>query len=281
MSLQAGFAEIEITPPVGKRIIGWIREVVSEEILDPLFARVAVLQSGRQRMAFVQMDTLSVRWTTTNRIRKMVQKRYGFPGKKVMVSATHNHAGPAVANAGMVRRDDEYVDALVEKIAACFGQALDRLQAAEIGFGSCLEFDVGYNRRVVMRDGRVKTHGNFNNPDSLCFESPIDPEVGVIALRKNSGKVMGTIVNFTCHPTHHGSAGKITAGFPGVLAHTMKARGCPVTLFLNGAAGNIHTRNPVTGEDKSMQEAGTRLAEDVTRILDDMELAIKVRLGKR
>ena len=98
MTLQAGFADIDITPPVGTHKIGWLMDIVSERVLDPLYARVAVFERGPEAVAFIQLDTLAIRWTQVQDIRARIASRYKFPGSHIMVSATHNHAGPAVAS---------------------------------------------------------------------------------------------------------------------------------------------------------------------------------------
>jgi len=281
MSLRAGFAEIDITPPVGTRIAGWIKEIISTEILDPLHARVAILECDGETIAFVQLDTLSVRWTITNRIRDAVKERYGYPGERIMVSATHNHAGPAISGAGLVQRDDAFAGKIIEAVVDSFGKALERMQDAEIGMGSVFEFNVARNRRVVMRDGTVRTHGRFDTPDALYVEGPIDPEVAVIAVRNKDKQLLGCLVNFACHATHHGSDGKLSAGFPGALANEMKERGCPCTLFLNGAAGNMHFSNPMAPRRKthSEQRLGGRLAKDVGKVLRGMKFRNSVNLS--
>ncbi|KPK79276.1 MAG: hypothetical protein AMJ81_13485, partial [Phycisphaerae bacterium SM23_33] len=168
-------------------------------------------------------------------------------------------------------------------VVSVFGQALAGLQLAEIGFGRAFEFDVPHNRRVVMRDGTVRTHGNFSDPQALCFEGPIDPEVAVLAARPaGGGPLLGMLVNFACHPTHHGPDGALSAGYPGVLAREMKSPGCPVTMFLQGAAGNIHTADPARGgADRTMEEVGKMLADDAAAALEKMEFTGRVRLGCR
>ena len=279
MSLHAGFAEIDITPPVGTHKAGWLKRIVSDSVIHPLYARAAVLEVSPDRIAFIQLDTLSIRWTQVNEIRQGIERAYGFPGAHIMVAATHNHAGPAVANVGAVRRDEEYVRTLVNKCVRVFGEALSKRQEAEIGFGHVCEFEVAHNRRVVMRDGTTRTHGDFSNPNALCIEGPIDPEVAVLAARAPDGKLLGGLVNFACHPTHHGGDGALSAGFPGVLAAEMKRRVCPVTLFLNGASGNIHTTNPATGTGMGMEEAGRHLADDAVKALAQMRFQREVALG--
>lgn len=278
--LNAGFAEVDITPPVGTEKIGWLVKIVSDRVLDPLFARVAVLDSGSDRLAFIQLDLLSIRWTDVRAIRARMESRHGFPGSHIMVSATHNHAGPAVGNVGDSRRDAGYVESLVEKCAQAFGVALAGMQPAEAGFHHVFEAEVGYNRRVIMRDGTARCQELFSqNPDCLCIEGPVDPEVAVLALRRPGGALLGCLFNFACHPTHHGEGTKLSAGFPGLVCRQMKNHGCPVTLYLNGAGGNIITTDFVSGRSLSLEEAASRLTADACRALKVMTFQPDAKLG--
>jgi hypothetical protein len=272
--LRAGFAEVDISPPIGTTKIGWLRHQTIERVLDPIYARAVVIEadaSGGGKVGFIALDTLSVRWTTTRQIRERIEREWKFPGQNVMVSATHNHGGPAVATAGEAKRDDRYVATLIDKCVALFGEALRRREPAQIGFASVFEFSVARNRRVVQRDGTTRCHGRFSEPGSLYTEGPIDPEVGVLAVQSLEGKPLGVLTNFACHPAHLGGDDQLTAGWPGVFAREMKARGWPVPLFLQGAAGEMHTSDPETGMDLSMEEAGKVIAEDTLRAIADME----------
>ncbi|MCZ7646455.1 MAG: hypothetical protein M5U26_14415 [Planctomycetota bacterium] len=268
MSLRAGFAEIEITPPIGTHKIGWLKVITPARVRDPLFARVAVLESAGSPLAFVQLDTLSVRWTTANEIRTRVRERYGFPPERILVAATHNHGGPAVACAGVVPRDDAYLATLVEKVISAFGQALEAREPAELGLGRGVNFGVGNNRRVIMRDGTVKTHGTFKDPGALCLEGPLDPELVAVGLRRPGGAWLGALVNYALHPTHFGGEDVFTAGWPGAMANALKARGVPFTLFLNGAFGNMSHSDPAQpGRAFGMEEVGGALAETAWQAL--------------
>jgi len=271
MGLRAGFAEIEITPPVGTHKIGWLREIVSEQILSPLYARVALFSTPAEQIALVQLDTLFIAWPEVASIRAGVERSYGFPGPHIMVSATHNHAGPAVTHAGDVQKDEAYAEFLVSQVVKAFGHAYASLAEAEIGFGRVAEWRVAHNRRVVVRDGTVRTHGTFDDPEALWIEGPIDPEVAVIAVRDANQNPLGTIVNFACHPTHHGGDASIDAGYPGVLAGRLRKHGWPVTLFLNGASGNVHTADPAArGKSLSAETVGALLAQDVQSALENV-----------
>jgi len=280
VAVRAGFAEVDITPPVGTLKIGWLRKIVSTAVVDPLFARLAVLESGGERIGFVQLDTLSVRWSFAQLIRRRLAERYGLPGGNVMVSATHNHAGPAVANVGEVPRDEGYCAELADRIVAAFGEAVDRLGPVELGFANVTEWTVSHNRRFVTRDGTCLTHARPDNPSILFVEGPIDPELAVIAARRPDGALAGLIVNFTCHPVHLGGGPELSAGYPGFVAQRLKeSAGSPVSLFLNGACGNISPGPASQPGGLHAHEIGGRLVEDVRAALAKMTFRADVSLG--
>lgn len=282
MSLKAAFSEIDITPEIGTKKAGWLQfdsTDVSDTIRDNLFARVAILQTEETRIAFISLDILSIRWTQTSHIRKRIEELSEFPGANIMICATHNHAGPATVNLGDARRDEKYLRFLEEAVVRAFQKALEGLQEARLGFGHTYEWEAAYNRRVVMRDGTARMKGSFSDPASLAIEGPIDPEVAVIAVQSTGGEKLGTIVNFACHPIHHGGDTVISAGFPGALASEMKARGWPGTLFLNGAAGNLAHGDPSgIHEEKTLEQMGAVLAHDVERVIETLAYSSKVVL---
>jgi hypothetical protein len=106
----------------------------------------------------------------------------------------------------------------------------------------------------------------------LFVEGPIDPEVAVLGVRRKAGgTLMGCLMNFACHLAHHGGGTAFSAGFPGVIARALKSDGCPVTLYLNGASGNVHTSDPSRGgQDLNMECAGGLLAETARRVLGSL-----------
>lgn len=279
--LRAGFAETDISPPPGTRKIGWNNQNYGKRVIDPLFAKAAVFESGEGRAAFVGLDLLFVHRDQTAEIRKRIEAKTGFPGGAIMVGATHNHASPAI-EADLYPRDDTYVESMIEKAVAAFVQAWEGRQPAEIGFASVAEWTVGYNRRVVYRDGTTRCHGSFKDSNALMFEGPVDPEVAVLAVRSKEGKLLGTIVNFACHPCHHGGDDAFSAGYPGQLAKAMKEKGCPVTLFLQGAGGNIHHADPSgQNKEKSMEECGQALAADAEKAIAAMKFRPAAKLAAR
>src|SRR5688572_17504752 len=190
-----------------------------------------------------------------------------------MVAATHNHAGP----------DRNYIESLTGRIVEAFGDALARQEDVRVGVGRRFNFTFPENRRVVLREGIVKTHGSFADPRSLFVEGPVDPELSVLAVRTTAGEPLGCVVNFTMHPTEWGWDTTFSAGWPGVLASELKRRGYGTPLFFNGALGNIAVVRP-NGEGSSpdMETIGRGLADDVARAVEGIgEFRRDLRVGGR
>ena len=227
----------------------------------------------------VALDTLSVSRAHVTEIRRAIDQMTGLRGAAVMVAATHNHAGPALVRVGDVAADQSYRDLVTSAVVAAVMDAEGRTEEAEIGVARAAETSVPHNRRVVFRDGLVRTHGSLQDPDALHIEGPIDPIVTTIGVRSTAGRWLGVIVNFTCHPTHHGDDEYFSAGFPGVMSARLAEVGVPTALFLNGALGNVHWIDPVRPDDvRGMDEIGSILATIAQRGLASMTWRSHLRL---
>ena len=274
VEFRAGFAEVDITPPKGTPRQGWNSKLVGDDAIDPLFVRAAAFQAGEDTpVAVISLDVALISAADTAAIRRKIQEKFGLAGDRVMVAATHNHAGPAMIDEALPR-DEGYIKKMVDASAEAVGKALASRGPSEMAVGTAFEFDVATNRRVLMRDGTVRTHGSFSDPMALGFEGPIDPEVGLLVFRGPDMAIKGAMLNFACHPTHHGGDPFFSAGYPGVVATELKKRGIPIALFLQGAAGNISYDEPRGGPVKTKEQIGTILADDALKSLKKVKWEI-------
>jgi len=268
MRFLAGFAIADITPLPGIKKLGWMKDITTESILDPLAARAAVFEKDGAAIGFISLDVLMVHWSDVDEIRRRIEEQYGFAGRDIMICATHNHAGPATIRLTPVERDQAYVDFLVQRCCEVFGRAIDNRQPAVLRYGSAMEFDVAFNRRTVMRDGTVRTQVAFSDTDALHLEGPADSELGAWLVSSPAGEPIGAMVHFTCHPVDHGGDGVISAGWPGALSRQIEASHAPVCLFLNGAYGNIINNDFQRRHRLSMDETANRLHSAFCRALE-------------
>ena len=115
---QAGFCELDITPPIGTIIPGYFHARYSQGVLDPLYARACVIRQGDGYAAFVTADCCGLYRCVTDEVRRRVAEQTPIPPERVMVMATHTHSGGPTLNWGEeVRIDPVYLESFVKKLA--------------------------------------------------------------------------------------------------------------------------------------------------------------------
>lgn len=250
--LEVGFSQMEITPPLGAIMTGPSLPVnVGTE--DPLMARTLVARSGGKTIAIVSLDLVKIRRDLADAAIAEASKRTGIDRDTILICPTHNHSSPFVPMGG--EKNKNYLSTLPGLIADSIEQAYKARQAAHMFLGRSLVYEGHHNRRVMSKaDGLVlnawlkKLNDLEQTPQVLGTEGPIDPELWLARFDALDGRVLGTLVNFTCHPHHRDRARLKTwsADFPGVIAgHIAKEYGKEtVSVFTQGCSGNI---NP-TGE---------------------------------
>lgn len=273
-SLRAGAARVDITPPPGVDLWGYFdRAGPATGTLDPLFARVLVLDDGRQTIALITLDLgrsfgpPQIAWLR-DKARRQHQVR------EVMLIASHTHSGPVI--------EDSYDDGVpewerraLEKIADSIGEAVSKLKPARIGVGLG-QTVIGHNRRVAQSDGSIKMLWRNSTGQQTGM---IDPTVGVIRVDDAQGNPMAILVNYACHPVIFGPDNlRYSADYPGAMAKFVEAsfansahpESQPICFFLQGAPGDINPlmdKTPLPENADAVKiEVGEQLGKEVTRV---------------
>lgn len=269
--LKAGVAKVDITPPTGVLMWGYFdRLTPARGTLDPLYARVLVLEAGGTRLALVDLDLgRAFGPASIQRIRDSARQSAGI--SYVIVMATHTHAGPVVM--------DEYPDgtpawetAAIGKIGTAIDDAEHSAVEAKLGTGYG-ETYIGYNRRQVNADGTVTMI--WQNAERHPT-APVDPTVSVLRVDTMDGKPLAVLVNYACHPVIFGADNlDFSADFPGVMTQTVEGAfskaglTAPLTFFLQGAPGDINVFDAGTPRDKAVEKrdwSGQHLGEEAERV---------------
>lgn len=256
-SFKAGFAERDITPGIGMERPGGYGKVLHTRFHDPCKVRAAVFDDGKRKIAIVGVDALFIPRAVALAARAEITKLTAIPPVAVMIGATHSHSSGPVGMVQPGQFDDAPEDirklAYEESSLADAGYLLrvtqEIIQAvrvadtarvpAQLGFGSGHEEKAAFNRRMRMKNGQTWTMPGLRNPDILGYAGPIDPEVGVLGAWDASGRLIGSIVNFSCHATT--SPGGISANWIYFMERTLQGAldsRAPV-VFLAGACGDI------------------------------------------
>lgn len=251
--LRVGVAQVEITPPLGIPMAGYYHERGADGVIDPLHCKAVVIESEGVRAAFVALDLIEVTRSITDQARAEIEKTAGIRGDHVMISATHTHTAPVLAERGSRSENQggsrslsvDYTESLPAQIAQAVRLAVDKLEPAQLraARGSCE--DLTFNRRYYMRDGSVGWNPGKLNPDIVMPAGPSDAEVGILVVEKPSAQgpaqTIATCVNFAMHTDTCGGS-KISADWPGAVSRVLAGyHGAEhLTLVTLGTCGNLN-----------------------------------------
>jgi hypothetical protein len=298
-ALRAGAAQVDITPRAGTQLAGDIgRRRPAELVIDPLFAKALVLESGARKICLVSLDLTAVSTRCADEIRRRAHEELGFESGAVMVHDVQNHAAPALGNFMLSDRaphippehswlrggDEDYEPIAIERIVEAIRQANSALEPVRVGAASGIEGRVAFNRRFVMRDGTTSTHPAPGSPLIRHVEGPVDPELGVICFATESLRMVALLLHFTCHPCHGYPHRFVIGDWPGVWCENMQqvyGHGV-VPLVINGCCGNIHHRNHLDPHQvDDYRQMGQILTETSHEVLKGMTYRDDVQLDWR
>ena len=253
--LQAGAAEVDITPPIGFPMWGYgaRHDAPSLGVLDPLFARAVVLSAGKEKVAVVSLDLgRAPTRQSMAAIRKKIKDAAGI--EHVFLVASHTHHGPVIELDNWPPKNS-YVRQLEVKLADVIIKAAKDERPARLGVAS---------RQIDMN----------RNRHSKLAQRPVDQELIVVRIEDDGGKVIAHLVNFAAHAVMANSKDrKFSADYPGTMAQLVeKETGVPC-LFLQGAAGDL---SPNPGKTPGPDKFGQALGKEVL----DLAKTIRCTVGK-
>jgi neutral ceramidase len=275
--LKAGFGSADITPEPGAQMPGGFNKNLSKGVRDPLYAVACVVTDGTTPLALVGIDALFIGKHTVKEARALIRERTNIPESNVLVGASHAHTGGPILDCLGSDEDPAYSARVAKAIAKAVEDAWKSAKPCELAVGTGTEATLAYNRRFLMKDGREITHpgkpGTPHHAEIVQPAGPIDPDLGVLAVRAPGGAIAGLVVHFTCHVTVIGGSG-YSADYPGFLRKHLKARyGEAVeVVFLQGCCGDItQVDNRSTAREFGPEHAdlmGQKLAAEAVRAIN-------------
>jgi hypothetical protein len=288
---RAGFAERDITPDIGMEMPGNYGKSYHRTFHDPCKVRAVVFDDGKQRVALVGIDLLFVTQHLVTDSRAEIQRRCGIKPECVLIGASHSHssgpigmsepgdyndASPLVkhlATEKSVVSNPGYTQLLKRQIVEAVVNADMARDAAKLAVGYGYEDQVAFNRRFRMKNGLSFTHPGAGNPDIVAPAGPIDPQVGVAGVWDLKGRLLGCLVNFSCHATT--SPGGISANWIGTMEQVLRRATGDAALpvvFLQGACGDVTqvdnlTRLQNPGAEEWCEMVGGRIGAEAYKTL--------------
>lgn len=264
---KAGYAQVAITPHVPVRMAGYSSRVeLSKGMALDLFANALVLEdAGGHRAALVTTDLLGIRADIAAAIVAKVPEVAGLDVTRIVISASHTHAGPALSlddvpgpgvTSDQAAATAAYTRALVDTLAALIGDAAARLAPARLFTGTGVAH-FAMNRREFTADGVILGV----NP-----RGPVDRSVPVLRVDDESGRPRVVLFSYACHNTtltgDNFDIGGDYAGFAQAEVERDLSGVQAMYMAGTGADANPYPRGTV----ELARQHGEELAQEVVRV---------------
>jgi hypothetical protein len=268
----AGAGKADITPPKKKGVYmaGYQSNRRSTGVLDPLSARCALVDDGRETVVFVSVDLIGLFYDDIADVRHLVSTEHG---DAVIVTSVHNHEGPDTM--GIWGKSPFYTIPVKTGIDPDYQRFLkDRM-------AKCV-FDAAQSARpATFRAGAAEVpEGISENYRKTGFK---ENTMTLLEAVDAAGKSIFTLANWPMHVEALDEGNNlISADWAGVMYREFEKNHDGVLVYLQGALGGMIAPRmskyaPQHEKRRFMEVAGRVVAETARRGLDGGAEKVEVR----
>ena len=272
--LKAGFARVDMTPPLGTPLAGYFEMRYADGVLDPLSLNALALNDGEKTIVIITSDVLMIRMDVCNTLREMISERTGVPADHILINSLHPHTslriGGRVGKGSPVVTDQAYLNVFYRKFCDVAQMAISDL--ADATFSTAVQHavaDISFVRRYYLKEGRLVTNPFDQTPDQI--QGPAaksDNDVRLVRFVREGAKDIA-LVNFATHPDVIGGT-KISADWPGFVRRFVEEGQNAHCIFMNGFQGDTnHINFMVKKEDRFPNGKRYLHAEYMGRVVAD------------
>lgn len=230
----AGFARLDVTPPLGVYIGGGWNARYGEGVLDPLYVNAVAFGDGEKSAVLLVLDNLGLYGPKGPVWPVEIAEKVGIPADSVILCCTHSHTTPAVGN------DKQYDEWLFRRLCDAATLALnDRKPVSDVQWVEERAEGMAFVRRYVLEDGTVMTNPAGSYLDLIVGPAcENDDTMRVIRiLREDASEI--ALVNFQAHPDNIGG-NWYSADYPGAFRNKVEQlRENTHCVFLDGCQGQM------------------------------------------
>jgi len=261
--LLVGASKRRVTPPLSVPYLtssGNGTNAPFQGLHDDLFARALVLDDGRRQIALLSVDAIGYDNSIlgkgrdfTRELRRKVAARTGLNSAAIMLAATHAHSAPETIGLtpfrevpGVPEWLENHLQELVETVVDAW-----RNRAPARAFAGVSHVDgIARYRRIVLKHGKLSVHGALPPPDQVAVPWQLDENLNLLWFERGNGAPCAALLNYTAHPVIAMLLPQVCADYPGAASALIEQQ-LPgvVSLFTNGAAGNINSAKVSTSFD--------------------------------
>ncbi len=278
-TLLVGYGRRDITPEFSVPLHGYSDTDTrrSSEVLDSIYATCVAFTDGDDNTVLLFHTDLGTAFHGAFTLaRAKIAKKTGIPASNIMVSATHQHSGPALREAGVVI--EKYTDYMIDLMIEAAEEAMADRKAARMYMADTELVGMNFVRHYRMDDGSV-VGDNFGDPTGKQYMNHVsaaDNQMQLLRITRDGGKDV-VLVNWQTHP-HRVTLGRtesyyaITSDIVGSMRDYVEAQMDCSFAYFSGASGNIDPKSRMGSENvtDNYLEQGREMGRYAVMACDNM-----------
>ena len=202
---KTGYAEINMSVPVGLRLCGTFNPRPSTGVHDPLRVYTHVFSQGNKTAVIAGCDLAMISPIVAEKVRQRLHDDLGIKKNSIIIHASETHNAPDyfgeffVAFSKEAKEKNKGVDPdeqanfskiLEDSIVDTVKAAFKSMEPASVTYAMAEAKGISFNRRFHMKDGSIGWNPGKGNPNILKPAGPVDPQMPFLMFKqKNTGQV--------------------------------------------------------------------------------------------
>ena len=266
--IRVGFARVDVTPEVPVKLAGYGTFFFSEDncrwstgVHDPLFASAVAFDDpdGAAPVILIVLDLVGLMAGDIASIQQGIADALGIGERSVVVASTHTHHSPDTIGLWGI---------IIPPVSGRQEDVVQRILSGAVQAGI-----YAWNSRVpATLEWAVGEEADLH--ENIIFDDPartIDDTMTLLAAYDEEQRLLGTLMNWACHPTVMGQKSTlISSDFAGAYYRLMGEEMEGTHIYVNGLLGAMiqpvpRWLNPDAWDE--VDRVGRGLADDAQSLL--------------
>lgn len=266
-------ARCDITPPVGiyHRMWGAATHDRSTGVHRPLTATVILFRDfdghAPHRRAIIALDHCLLWTREMNSLLTSISTAVDIPVDRLTVFFSHTHGAGLM---GLERSELPGGDLIAPYLIELSQKIIDLISSASQSFTpATIVYGTGTCKLATNRDFLDESRNQY-----VCgfnLQGTADDTVMVARITDDANRVLGTVVNFACHPTTLAWDNRlISPDYVGAMREVVEEATNAPCFFIQGASGDIGPREGFVGDVEVADRNGRQLGYAALAALESL-----------
>jgi neutral ceramidase len=275
-ALYFNYGLTDITPEEPVFLAGYAnRKGLSGAVHRRLTSRCVIIRQEDVFLCLIVNDLMDIDPEIIRTISTRISQKTGLDKDSILITSIHTHSAPEM-DYGRCAANDRYIDYVIRNVsenAVSLINDLEGFRTAKVRICKAL-CGINIARKDIKPEGGGMAY-RVGDPAGLR-----DEEVGILQLTDDIGERKVTLFNYACHPVTLGyESNFISSDYPGMAREVVESKYGGMSVFMNGAAGDLNPREAHNINPAITDRVGGNLGAAIAstsfwKVLEDIDFKI-------